>query len=70
MKWQHVEMFDIGLAEEIYYKNRVNLYPANVNKIESNISNQNYDLDESVNFSSQGFNSIDYLFVFKKATRL
>ena len=61
LKWQYVEMFDIGLAEEIYYKNRVNLYPANVNKIESNISNQNYDLDESVNFSSQGFNSIDYL---------
>ena len=61
LKWQHVEMFDIGLAEEIYYKNRVNLYPANVNKIESNISDQNYDLDESVNFSSQGFNSIDYL---------
>ncbi len=61
LKWQYVEMFDIGLAEEIYYKNRVNLYPANVNKIESNISDQNYDLDESVNFSSQGFNSIDYL---------
>ena len=63
LKSQHVEMFDIGLAEEIYYKNRVNLYPANVNKIESNISNQNYDLDESVNFSSQGFNSIDYLYL-------
>ena len=61
LKWQYVEMFDIGLAEEIYYKNRINLYPANVIKIESNISNQNYDLDESVNFSSQGFNSIDYL---------
>tara|TARA_Y200000002_G_scaffold264352_1_gene219539 strand:+ start:139 stop:1332 length:1194 start_codon:yes stop_codon:yes gene_type:complete len=61
LKWQYVEMFDIGLAEEIYYKNRVNLYPANVSKIESNISDQNYDLDESVNFSSQGLNSIDYL---------
>ena len=61
LKWQYVEMFDFGLAEEIYYKNRINLYPANVIKIESNISNQNYDLDESANFSSQGFNSIDYL---------
>ena len=61
LKWQHIEMFDIGLAEEIYFKNRINLYPANVDQIESNITNQNYDLDQPINFSSQGFNSIDYL---------
>ena len=61
LKWQHLEMFDVGLAEEIYYKNRINLYPANVNRIENNISNQNYDLNASSNFSSQGFNGLDYL---------
>ena len=61
LKWQHVEMFDIGLSEEIFYKNRINLYPTNVEKIENNISNQNYDLDEPVNFSAQGLNGIDYL---------
>ena len=61
LKWQHIEMFDVGLAEEIYYKNRINLYPANVNRIENNISNQNYDLNASSNFSSQGFNGLDYL---------
>lgn len=61
LKWQHVEMFDIGLSEEIYYKNRINLYPTNVERIENNISNLNYDLDEPVNFSAQGLNSIDYL---------
>ena len=61
LKWQHVEMFDIGTAEEIYFKNRINLYPANIDRIESNIANQEYDLDQSSNFTSQGFSSLDYL---------
>ena len=61
LKWQHVEMFDIGTAEEIYFKNRINLFPANIDRIESNIANQEYDLDQSSNFTSQGFNSLDYL---------
>ena len=60
-KWQYVEMFDIGVAEEIYFKNRMNLYPVNTGKVEDNISNQNYDLEISSNFSSQGFSTIDYL---------
>ena len=45
-KWQYVEMFDIGVAEEIYFKNRMNLYPVNTGKVEDNISNQNYDLEK------------------------
>ena len=61
LKWQYVEMFDIGIAEEIYLKNRLNLYPANTEKIENNILSKNYDLDQSNNFSSQGFSAIDYL---------
>lgn len=61
LKWQHIEMFDIGVAEEVYFKNRINLSPANVEKIEENISNQDYDLNQSSNFSSQGFNAIAYL---------
>ena len=60
-KWQHIEMFDIGVAEEIYFKNRMNIFPANVEKIENNISNLDFDLDDSVNFASQGFNAFDYL---------
>ena len=60
-KWQYIEMFDIGVAEEIYFKNRMNIFPANVEKIENNISNLDFDLDDSVNFASQGFNALDYL---------
>jgi len=37
--WQYVEMFDLGIAEEIYFKNRMNIFPANVQRIERNINN-------------------------------
>lgn len=59
--WQYVEMFDIGIAEEMYYKNRMNLFPANITRIENNISSQNYDLDASSHFTAQGFSALDYL---------
>ena len=59
--WQYVEMFDIGLAEEIYYKNRMNLYPVNVTRVENNVVSKNYDLDTSSQFTAQGFSALDYL---------
>ena len=61
LKWQYVEMFDIGIAEEIYFKNRMNLYPVDIYKVENNISNKNYNLNISSEFSSQGFPALDYL---------
>ena len=60
-KWQYVEMFDLGVAEEIFFKNRMNIFPANVERIERNIKNQKFDLDESANFAAQGFTALDYL---------
>ena len=60
-KWQYVEMFDLGVAEEIYFKNRMNIFPANVIRIENNISNLGFNLDDSANFTSQGFTALDYL---------
>ena len=60
-KWQYVEMFDLGVAEEIYFKNRMNIFPANAIRIENNISNLGFNLDDSANFTSQGFNALDYL---------
>ena len=60
-KWQYVEMFDLGVAEEVYFKNRMNIFPANVVRIENNISNLGFNLDDSVNFTSQGFTALDYL---------
>lgn len=59
--WQFVEMFDIGKAEEIYFKNRLNLYPVNKGSVDSNIDSGSYDLDKAENFTSQGFPAVDYL---------
>ena len=59
--WQFVEMFDIGKAEEIYFKNRLNLYPVNKDRVDSNIDSGSYDLNKAENFTSQGFPAVDYL---------
>ena len=59
--WQHVEMFDIGLAEVINYKGKMNIYPTDVSLINDNILSQNYDLNNNNNFDARGFPAIDYM---------
>ncbi|WGH76370.1 imelysin family protein [Tenacibaculum tangerinum] len=59
--WQHVEMFNIGKAEEIGFVNFFNIYPLTVLDVETNISNGAYDLNSSNNHDAQGFPALDYL---------
>ena len=61
--WQYVEMFNIGAAEDIFYYNKMNTYPANTTIIDDNIQNQNYTFSENTfsSFTTQGFPTIDYL---------
>lgn len=59
--WQHIEIFDIGKAEELQYKFFMNIYPLTVADVESNISSGNYDLNSSNNHDAQGFPALDYL---------
>ena len=60
--WQHIEMFNIGYAEQIFYASKMNIYPANITRISENINAENVDLDGNSNqFSAQGFPAIDYL---------
>ena len=59
--WQHVEMFDIGKAEELQFKFYMNIYPVTVTDIEENIANGSYDLNSVNNQDAQGFPAIDYL---------
>jgi len=59
--WQHIEMFNIGYSEEIYYVSKMNIYPANVTRILSNIESQDADMNNPYNYSSQGFPALDYL---------
>jgi len=59
--WQHVEMFDIGLAEVINYKGKMNIYPTDIELINNNILNGNYDLNNNNNFDARGFPAIDFM---------
>ncbi|AXO81648.1 peptidase M75 superfamily protein [Olleya aquimaris] len=60
-KWQLVEPFDIGQAEVIGYRNQMNIYPTDVDNIESNIENGNYDLTHDNNNDAVGFPALDYM---------
>lgn len=61
--WQHVEMFEIGKAEEINLARRMNAYKANPTQINANVQEKNYDFsaDNTPSYTSQGFPAIDYL---------
>ncbi len=59
--WQHLEMFNIGLAEKIYYSGQMNVYPTNVTDIESNINSGNADLGNASNHDAVGFPALDYM---------
>jgi len=62
MAWQHIEMFDIGYAEEIMYRRKMNVYPTNTDRVEINIQNQNIDFDSNPNqYAAQGYPAIDYM---------
>ena len=60
-KWQHVEMFNIGKAEEIMYFNTINTYPVDELRINENINSKRYDLSNANDWSSQGLSGVDYM---------
>jgi len=59
--WQHIEMFNIGRAEEVQFSFYMNVYPVTVADVEQNIASGNYDLNSVNNQDAQGFPAIDYL---------
>ena len=61
-------MFNILKAEEVYFIQKMNTYPASVSKIENNISTGDYDLEtNNNNWVAQGFPTLDYLLFGLKA---
>ena len=61
VKWQHIEMFNIGKAEEIMYFNTINTYPVDELRINENINSKRYDLSNANDWSSQGLSGVDYM---------
>ena len=60
-EWQHVEMFNIGKAEDLQYHFYMNVFPLTVADVEANISSGSYDLNSVNNQDAQGFPALDYL---------
>ena len=60
-KWQHIEMFNIGKAEEIMFFNTINTYPVDELRINENIVSQKNDLSNANDYSSQGLSGVDYM---------
>ncbi|WP_378185174.1 imelysin family protein [Aquimarina sp. W85] len=61
VSWQSVSMFEIGKAEEISYRNFMNVYPTTTENVEKNISSGSYDLTTVSQQDEQGFAALDYL---------
>ncbi len=59
--WQHVEMYNIGKSMEDYLIFRSNIYPVDSVRVNQNIDNGEYDLENPNNYAAQGFPTIDYL---------
>lgn len=61
VSWQSVNMFEIGKAEEISFRNFMNVYPITISDIESNIASGQYDFTTVSKQDEQGFAALDYL---------
>jgi len=59
--WQKCSFYEFGPAAEISLKSSTNSFPADVQKINTNISSGIYDLNMPINRTAIGFPAIDYL---------
>ncbi|MFT4673575.1 MAG: hypothetical protein ACI9R6_000465 [Saprospiraceae bacterium] len=59
--FQKVSMFEIGRAETLNYRNRLNVYPTNTAEIDGYISSNSWDFALPSTIDSQGFPALDYL---------
>ncbi len=61
ISWQSVSMFEIGKAEEVSYRNFINVFPVNATNIESNIASGSYDFTSISLQDEQGLGALDYM---------
>lgn len=59
--WQHVSMFEMGVAMDLRYRDNINIYPTDTDEIQENIREGNYNLDLPSLNNSQGFPALDFL---------
>ena len=61
LEWQKVELFEFGPANKYTLRNFLNIYPADVDGIVSNMNDPSVDLDLPAAYAKQGFPALDYL---------
>ncbi len=61
LSFQNVSMFEIGKAEELRFRNRLNVYPTNVSEIENFIADGTYNFELPSTIDKQGFPALDYM---------
>lgn len=59
--WQSVDMFEIGKAEEITFRNYMNVYPLDASGMQESLLAGNYDLTSVNRQDEQGFSALDFL---------
>lgn len=60
-EFQNVSMFEIGKAEEVNFRNRMNIYPTNANKINDFIAEGTFNFSLPSTIDAQGFPALDYM---------
>ena len=60
-KWQYIEVFNIGKAEQIMFNLTMNTFPVSKERVDSNIENEKTDLTNPNDWAAQGFPAIDYM---------
>lgn len=61
VSFQNISMFEIGKAEELRFRNRMNIYPTDAPQIEGFIADGNYNLELPSTIDAQGFPAMDYM---------
>ncbi|GEQ86731.1 iron-regulated protein A precursor [Patiriisocius marinistellae] len=59
--FQKVSMFEIGKAETLNYRNRLNVYPTNTQEIQGFITEGIWNFELPSTIDAQGFPAIDYM---------
>ncbi len=61
LHFQDVSMFEIGKAEELRLTNNLNIYPTDVDALNNNVLEGDYNLELPSQIATQGFPALDYL---------
>ena len=60
-QWQNIAPFQFGPAVDVALRSALNTYPTDIDRVEANISSNNYTLGSIENLDAEGYAAIGYL---------